>query len=86
MERLKNLEEGKYYIISFDDESTFSKNITLIEIKVLIKLKKSIKILFVDTNEIRWKPTHHYIQIFDEIPIKYYRKDKLEKINTLNEN
>jgi hypothetical protein len=47
---------------------------------VYIKLKKSIKIRYVDTDEEKWHQIHQQIKIFDELPIKYIRKEKLEKL------
>jgi hypothetical protein len=79
MDKLELLEEGKSYTISFDDE--YNRFPTIVEIRVLMKLKKSIKLLLLMKNEVIWYPTSRCILIFDEIPIKYYRKEKLEKIN-----
>jgi hypothetical protein len=85
---LKQLEEGKYYTISFDFNDVYhSKPINIIEIQVLIKLENSIKLKLLEGDKCIWYESIKAIQMFDEIPIKYYRKEKLKKIeNELNEN
>jgi len=85
MERWKisTLEEGKYYTVSFDDRDTFIHQMDIIEIKVLIKLENSIKIKLLVEGKDKWFPTNKFIHIFDEIPIKYFRKEKLKKLEEL---
>lgn len=86
MEKLNKLEEGKYYTISFDPVDIYqvynsNKIPKIIEIKVLIKLEKSIKLFLVEEEKIQWYPTSSNCQIFDEIPAKYKRKEKLQRLN-----
>ena len=81
MESLNILEEGKYYTISFDDPNSYIPNPKIIEIKVLIKLKNSIKLKLLESNKNEWYRITKEIRFFDEIPIKYFRKEKLEKLN-----
>lgn len=79
---LNQLEEGKYYAISFDYIDMYSsKKINIIEIQILIKLENSMKIKLIEENKIQWHESGTYIQMFDEIPLKYYRKEKLIKLN-----
>lgn len=92
MEKLSILQEGKYYTISFDkpDPYSYKKDPNIIEIQVLIKLEKTIKIkisqnnpngLSYETNPgIKWYECNKDIQIFDEIPMHYFRKEKLKKL------
>jgi hypothetical protein len=49
-------------------------------IKILIKLENSIKLEDIDTNEIKWYRTTQAIMLLDKLPIKYFRKEKLDKI------
>jgi hypothetical protein len=84
MSKLGDLQEGKCYTITFDI-SLYSERVDIIEIQVLIKLENTIKLKFIDTNKTIWYQTNKGIKIFDEIPLKYYRKEKLQKINDINE-
>jgi hypothetical protein len=78
--KLNTLREGGVYTISFDPYDMYNmKDINIIEIQVLIKLEKSIKIKFIEKNEIKWYKSAR-ARLFDEIPLKYYRKEKLKKI------
>jgi hypothetical protein len=81
----KYLEEGSFYTISFDDRYTKTTDIKIFEIKVLLKLNKSIKIKFLSDNKISWFPSHRTILLFDEIPISCYRKEKLEKLDNVSD-
>jgi hypothetical protein len=84
IQKLEDLEESKCYIVSFDvNEPPYSQKFTLTEIRVLIKLKNTIK-LFIN-NEIRWYLISKSVIICDEIPIKYYRKEKLQKLDSLDD-
>lgn len=79
--KLNTLREGAYYTISFDPYDMYNmKDITIIEVQILIKLENSIKVKLIDKNEIKWYTSFKHIQVFDEIPIKYFRKEKLKKI------
>lgn len=79
--KLGELIEGKYYTISFEFFNQYSTNMPQIfEIKILIKLENSIKIFFVNKNTSEWFQTSKICSIYDEIPIKYFRKEKLEKL------
>ena len=82
MDYLDKLEEGKLYTIIFDHDKTYSTQ-TITAIKVLIKLTNSIKIQNIDTQEIKWYRSGLGIIILDEIPQKYFRKEKLEKLEKL---
>lgn len=84
MSKLKDLQENKCYTISFD-VSLYSERVDIVEIQVLIKLENSIKLKFIDTSKFMWYPSEKSIKIFDEIPLKYYRKLKLDKINNIDE-
>lgn len=82
MAKLNELEEGKYYTVSFDTIDIYSNKIPKIaEIKVLIKLKNSMKLLLIEEEKTQWLPSEIRCQIYDEIPIKYRRKEKLNKLN-----
>lgn len=84
--KLNSLTEGKYYTISFEFYDVYSsKDINIIEIQVLIKLENSIKIKLIQKNEIKWYSSNKYIQLFDEIPLKYYRKEKLINLGNTEE-
>jgi len=79
--KLNTLREGGIYTISFDSYDPYNmKDVSIIEIQVLIKLENSIKIKFIEKDEIKWLSSTKHIQMFDEIPLKYFRKDKLKKI------
>lgn len=83
-QKLENLEENKCYIVSFDiNEPPYSSKFHLIEVKVLIKLKNTIKLFIND--EIKWYLTSKSVIICDEVPIKYFRKDKLQKLEEFAE-
>jgi hypothetical protein len=84
--KISELEESKHYTVSFDIYDTFNnKKIKIQEIKVLIKLENSMKILFIEENTISWYPSTMFITIFDEIPIKYMRKNKLTKLDNIKD-
>jgi hypothetical protein len=85
-QKLNTLIEGKYYTISFEFNDIYSsKELNIIEIQVLIKLENSIKIKLIQKNETKWYPSTKYIQLFDEIPVKYFRKEKLKKLEDIEE-
>jgi len=81
---LDELEQGKIYTITFDVNEMYS-NQKIKCVKVLIKLKNSIQLEDIDKNEIKWYRTMVSIDLLDEMPAKYLRKQKLEKIEELNE-
>ena len=74
--RYEEMEEGRTYIISAT--SMNDRPIKLEQVTILIKLRNSIKIL--KENEEIWLPIKSSIRIFDILPIKYLRKDKLKNI------
>ncbi len=82
MSRLINLMENKTYTITFDVTKLYLDQ----EIKcvyVLMKLEKSIKLRDVDTKIEKWFRTETQIDLLDEIPVKYLRKEKLKNIKKL---
>lgn len=81
---LCDLEEGKIYTISFQINELYS-NQKIECVKVLIKLENSIQLEYMDSNGVKWQRTTTPIILLDELPIKYFRKEKLEKIEKLNE-
>lgn len=82
---LCDLEEGKIYTISFQVNELHS--IQKIEcVRVLVKLENTIQLEDIDTTEIKWYRTTKPIDLLDEMPIKYLRKQKLDKIEESNEN
>lgn len=83
-DHLSDLEENKIYTITYDVNATYSQQ-KIMCVKVLIKLKNSIKLEDIDSNEIKWQRTMTPIILLDELPIKYIRKEKLEKIEKINE-
>jgi len=77
--RLSDLQENKTYTLTFDvNEPSYRQKINCV--KVQIKLEKTIKLLDIDMNETKWYQTSQQANIFDEVPVKYFRKEKLEKI------
>lgn len=77
---LETLEENKTYILTLEP---YASTTTLLEVKVIIKLKNTIKLEI--NNEQKWWLVSKAIIVYDEMPIKYIRKEKLEKINDKNE-
>lgn len=76
---LRNLEEAKIYTITFDvNEAPRLQKVKCI--KVLVKLTNSMKISDLETSENQWINSNVQIQLFDEVPEKYFRKEKLQKI------
>lgn len=76
---LRNLEEGKIYTITFDVNDT-PKQQKIKCVRVIIKLENSLKIADLEINEIKWYNSNIQIQVLDEVPDKYFRKEKLEKL------
>ena len=81
-DHLEDLKQGKIYTITFDTHESYSKQ-KIKCVKVLIKLENSIKLEDIDTDEIKWYRTDIIIVLLDELPVKYLRKEKLEKIEKL---
>lgn len=77
--RLNTLKENSSYTICFNIHEV-AKNQIIHYITVLIKLDNSIKIRFVDTNEEKWYNSNANILCLDEVPVRYLRKEKLDKI------
>jgi len=75
---LLELEENKTYILTMEP---YSSTPNILEVKVIIKLNNTIKLQI--NNEEKWWLTAKAIMIYDEIPAKYFRKEKLQKINEL---
>ena len=83
---LKNLKEGGYFTVSFDSYDLYkTKDPNIIEIQILIKLENSIKIKILEKNEVKWFSSTKIIQFYDEIPVKYFRKEKLKKLEDIEE-
>ncbi len=78
-DHLDDLEQGKIYTITFDVNEMYSAQ-KIKCVKVLIKLRNSIQLEDIDTNEVRWYRSMVSIDLLDEMPVKYLRKQKLEKI------
>ena len=81
-DNLKELEEGKIYTITFDVNENYNKQ-KIKCIRIVIKLENSMKVEDIDTDEIKWYRSGVAIKILDELPVKYLRKEKLEKIEKL---
>lgn len=76
---MKDLEEGKIYTLTFDKHEQYS-NQKILCVEIIVKLKKTIKMRNLDTNEIKWyRIESSSVEILDEVPIKYFRKEKLKK-------
>ena len=73
--RISSLEEGKSYILSFENDTK-----KLNHIKILTKLNKSSRIYYVDSGEKEWIKSNTRIVLLDEVPEEYFRKEKLEKL------
>jgi len=80
--RLEQLENGKFYTIQM---GTDYHAINIIEIKVVLKLPNSVKLLLIEENVEKWYDSNTDILFFDEVPISYYRKQKLQKIKEKDE-
>jgi hypothetical protein len=78
MTSLLELEENKTYILTMEP---YTSTPNILEVKVLIKLNNTIKLKI--NNEEKWWLTAKAIIIYDEVPIKYFRKEKLERIDNI---
>ena len=82
--KIGSLVEGNFYTIALANSYTDYKSIKIIEVQVLLKLKNSIKLKFMIDDSIEWFPSSRIILLYDEIPIAYYRKEKLKEIENEN--
>lgn len=79
---LRNLEENKIYTLTFDvNEQPKSQHIKCY--RIVAKLTNSIRIADMDSNEVKWFPSNIQIILFDEVPERYFRKEKLDKLDQI---
>jgi len=73
---LGKLEKGNSYIIRFG--MTYNQ---LVLITVLYKLENTMLIKYEETSEEKWALQSECIILYDHVPVTYFRKKKLDKIN-----
>ena len=78
--KIKNMDDlklNKYYILEIEyPEDIYNTD----AYEIIIKLENSLKIKSIDSNKVFWVNVDN-VEVLDELPKKYIRKEKLEEIN-----